>query len=302
MSRLLSDLTAAMADAGMEPADSTRIRTDGVLCRFDCTGDRPGKRNGWAVVFADGKRPVVCFGHWARNIKETRVIGDASPMTAIEREQVRMAANAAQRQRAAELERTRARARSYAYREWNNAQPATTAHPYLQAKQVQPHGLRRAGLSLVVPMRDADGGLHSLQYIRPNGKKRFLRGGRIKGCFATVGILDEHILICEGWATGASLLEATGLGVVVAFSAGNLGNVARLMRGKYPDSRITICADNDVKPDGTNPGIEAARQAAGALGVNADLAIPPESGDWNDYINAHRATFTLSEALEHANH
>ena len=73
----------------------------------------------------------------------------------------------------------------------------------------------------------------------------------------------DVVRLCEGWATGASLHEATGLPVVAAMDAGNLGPVAELLRRSYPDAAITIVADNDDKPGREiNPGVTAATKAA----------------------------------------
>ncbi|MDD2801875.1 MAG: hypothetical protein PHE96_10485, partial [Methylococcales bacterium] len=56
--------------------------------------------------------------------------------------------------------------------------------------------------------------------------KRFLSGGQKKGCYFCLGYRTDKILICEGFATAASLFESTGLLTVVAFDAGNLKEVA----------------------------------------------------------------------------
>jgi putative DNA primase/helicase len=100
-----------------------------------------------------------------------------------------------------------------ATRIWTRARPAPDDHPYLAAKKVAPLGLRKdARGHLVVPLQDVDGRIHSLETIAPDGAKRFLAGGAKKGHFAVVGAepgpLAEPggpLLICEGWATGASL-------------------------------------------------------------------------------------------------
>ena len=68
--------------------------------------------------------------------------------------------------------------------------------------------------------------------------------------------------------------------MVVAFDAGNLMPVALAFRKKYPDMDIIICADNDTETEG-NPGLTKAKEAAKA--INARLAVPPISGDFNDY-------------------
>ena len=168
---------------------------------------------------------------------------------------------------------------------WEAAHPAPADHPYLLRKQVGPHGLRcdSAG-NLIVPLRDVEGVLHTIETITPAGEKRYLAGGAKAGHFCTIGGPlggDSTFLICEGWATGASLHEATGLPVVAAMDAGNLGPVAEVLRRSYPDAAITIVADNDDKPGREiNPGVRAATKAATA--IDARLAIPPVPGDAND--------------------
>ena len=281
----------AMTEAGMEPMDLADLRTDGVLCRFDCVGDKRGKRNAWAVVFPDGKRPVAVFGHWARDIKAAVPLGDTRPLNSLEFEQARMAAAEAQRRRDREQAEKGAKARAVAEHVWSHAQPATAAHPYLQRKGIRPHHARLDGMNLIIPVRDADGTLTSLQFVRPDGNKRFLKGGKTKGCYTTIGELGgKHVLVCEGFATGASLHEATGLPVVVAMHAGNLEPVSLTLRGKFPSARITLCADHD------EAGMAAAKSAAAAVGGH--VAMPPAVGaDWNDFIAASGEA-TLLEAIQ----
>jgi putative DNA primase/helicase len=114
---------------------------------------------------------------------------------------------------------------------WKAATPADASHPYLARKGIKPHGLRLHKGRLVVRLRDADGVLHSLQFIGPDGTKRFLTGGRVAGCYASIGRPDDgRICIAEGYATGASIHEATGCAVAVAFDTGNLRAVAEAMR------------------------------------------------------------------------
>lgn len=300
-SSITSDVAAAMAHGGMAPVDHRDIRTDGVICRFDCIGDRPGKRNAWAVVFADGVRPVVTFGHWARNIHATVVLGQPGPMSKAERDRTAMAFEAARLERERLVAQARENARREANARWAESQPASASHPYLIRKGIGPEGLHARGTTLLVPLRDDLGVLHNVQSILANGNKRFLKGGRVKGCYASIGTAGEHFLLVEGWATGASLHAATGLPAAVCFSAGNLGNVARILRAKYPGARLTICADNDPKPDGSNIGVTSARDAAALVG--GYVAIPPQAGDWNDYINAADGSIrnALCEEINHDN-
>ena len=46
----------------------------------------------------------------------------------------------------------------------------------------------------------------------------------------------------SGFLVGASVHAATGYRVVVCFDAGNLRDVAEIVRGLLPDVRIVICA------------------------------------------------------------
>jgi putative DNA primase/helicase len=124
---------------------------------------------------------------------------------------------------------------------------------------------------LVIPMRDTAGTLHSLQTIGPDGDKRFLPGGRVSGCYYSIGKPNGMLIVCEGFATGASIHACTGHAVAVAFNAGNLESVAVALRAKYPTLAITIAADDDWRTDG-NPGLTKA--TAAALVVNGQLAVP----------------------------
>ncbi len=286
-----------MHRAGVDVAEPERLRLDGVLCRFS-TSDRDRsrrKRNGWAVVFTDGSRPVVAFGDWAKDLKETMVLGGDGALTPGERECLRIAIEQAKVSRASELRAKQAAASRLANEQWTQATPASEHHPYLMRKGIDASGLRDRSGFLLVPLRDGTGKVHNVQRIRADGEKRFLRDGRVSGLYATIGSAGDHLLICEGWATGKTLYAATGLPVAVAFSAGNLIAVAQVLRSKYPSIRITVCADNDAKPDGSNPGVKAATAAAAA--VSGFLAVPPIPGDFNDLYAAHSGNPEIIEAL-----
>ncbi|MGY6259211.1 DUF5710 domain-containing protein [Paraburkholderia caledonica] len=150
------------------------------------------------------------------------------------------------------------------------------SHPYLDKKGVGAYGLRIAHASkddlaellnakdpnvlkrsnatyLVIPGRDAEDRLLTAQAIGPDGFKMFVRDARKKGAFHPIGVRRTRdlaaapaVLFAEGYATGASLHEATGLPVVIAFDAGNLVEVVRQIARMLPASQPkVICADND---------------------------------------------------------
>jgi putative DNA primase/helicase len=213
----------AIEVAGIRPPEE--IIPDGRFHRY-ATNRRLDDKAGWYILFSDGI-PAGEFGDWRTDIKHTWCAKKETALTAEEQAQYRARIAVATAQRQAEEQRRHAEAAAEAEQIWNAARPAET-HPYLLKKKVAPYGVRMHEGRLVVPMRDKDGRLHSLQFINADGTKKFLLGGRTKACFHLIGTLPHQLLcLAEGYATAASLHEATGYPVAVCFSAGNLTAVAR---------------------------------------------------------------------------
>lgn len=197
----------------------------------------------------------------------------------------------------AEAKATRAKhekAANQAAELWEQACAGLDA-PYMERKGVRGFGVRvDAGGGVVVPMRDVTGTLWNIQHIAATKPasgtdKRFLPGGRKSGLMCWLGVPAGAgvLLLCEGWATGASLHEATALPVCVAFDAGNLPTVAKAVRDAYPSALLVVCGDNDQATSassGRNPGKEKAEQAARAVGGVATWPedLPPDQSDFND--------------------
>jgi putative DNA primase/helicase len=189
------------------------------------------------------------------------------------------------RQREAEAAQYRRRADEAAhaaFKLWAEASDAGQSG-YLVRKGVSAHGLRfLPDGTLLVPMRDAAGELQNVQRIAPEKpadgrpEKRFLPGGRKTGLWHLVGALDGAavLLVAEGYATAASLHEATARPVAVAFDAGNLVHVVRELRALHPMLPLLVCGDDDRETEartGKNPGREKAASAARA-GTTAEGA------------------------------
>jgi hypothetical protein len=79
------------------------------------------------------------------------------------------------------------------------------------------------------------------------------------------------VFVGEGFATCASVFEATGYTVFVAFDCGNLGRVAKVAHEMFPGAKIIMAADNDQFTDG-NPGLKSAHDAANA--VHGEMVYP----------------------------
>lgn len=282
MSDPIEQFRAAIAGAGLEPPD--HIEADGKIHRFATSGKR-GDEAGWYSLHLDGI-PAGSFGCWRSGLQSTWCAKSDQQMTPAERDAQRQRMKAIQQQRDAEQAQRQQQAADSAAALWANADPAPADHPYLTRKGTQPHGAKVFGDNLLIALRDTAGKLHSLQTIGPDGDKRFHPGGRVAGCYFGIGKPAGLLVIAEGFATGASIYEATGHAVAIAFNAGNLLAVAEALRAKFPTLRLIVAADDDHRTTG-NPGMAKARETAQAVG--GLLAVPsfpddrPDSAsDFND--------------------
>ena len=192
---------------------------DGGIHRFS-SGEK-GDKDCWYVFHG----MAGAFGDWSRGINEKWSIkndGLSYSETKDLRQQIEKSRESADAERQRKQEETAALALS----KWNSL--SETGHsPYLAKKKVEPYGVRFRQDLLIIPLRDIAGKLWSLQWISPDGTKRFLTGGRKKGCFHLIGQLEDGqpIYVTEGYATGASIYRATQQLTVIAFDAGNLDSV-----------------------------------------------------------------------------
>lgn len=273
----VSAFISAMQDAGITPTNPGKIIGDGTLHRFHVEGDRKGDRNGWCVLHLDG-RPAGAFGSWKAGISGSWRADHQTPISRGQRDAI----TEAQRKREAQRERERVNAANRARIIRNGSRRADPGHPYLKAKHVKPHSARQYGHRLVLPLYDFEANLHSLQFIDVDGDKRLLKGGRKGGCFIPVAgrMPAERLLICEGWATGASLAESEPDSLVLAaVDAGNLKAVAVGARHKWPEAEMVICGDCD---DVGETKARLAAVAAGALVAFPDFPAGAAGTDFND--------------------
>jgi putative DNA primase/helicase len=279
-----SEFRAAASARGLDLPAS--LAADGKLHRCGTT-ERPHKKDGSYLLHLDDRpaggfvnhRDGLPWENWTAKITERP--------TALElKERAERVAAA----RAAAAEDTAARHAEAARRAseiWQGSK-LVEIHPYLSKKGVRSNGLRAtSGGVLLVPLFNSAGELRNLQRISEDGK-RFLAGGEITGCFHPIGPPlsgANVIVICEGYATAATIHEVTGLPVVSATSCGNLGPVARALRAEYPMANFLIAADNDTETKG-NPGVTHAEAAAKLVGGRAVIPKLPggAKGDFNDLL------------------
>jgi len=170
-------------------------------------------------------------------------------------------------------------------------------HPYLETKNVKSYGTLLSGKDLIIPMSDTSG-VCNYQTIKPNGTKLFLKGAKKQGTWFVIPGTDT-IAVTEGFATGATVHEATGYTIIILFDAGNLLYTAPYIKERYPDRDIIICADNDwdtiINGKPHNTGLIKGTRAAMEIGCK--IAWPEfdtslknghkAPSDFNDYRETH---------------
>ena len=276
------DVLGQMREAGLlvESIELGRIRR--------CKVEGDVEKRGWYLLhelqLQCGDTVLVgTFGVWRGNSQNAQKVElRKRELTAEQRAALK--ARIAEDQRKAERMRRHqaARAALRAQRVWELCARDGDA-PYLRRKLVGAHGVRFSPKgALVVPMLDVQGRVHGLQFIhaekRHGRDKDYWPPGLAKtGHFFHLGPSPTQVmLVAEGYATAASLFEASGWPVAVAFDAGNLQHVAQALAKRYKGVRILVCADDDYLTEG-NPGITAA--SASALAVDGAWVAPQFAAD-----------------------
>jgi len=225
----IQDFQDALRKEGLTPQG---IIADGRLHRC-ATELKPRSRNGW-YVFHPGPPPVGVFGDWAGMGKQTWIgrNGRSTADPALLKKRMEEAQEVWREEKAKRHRMAKERARKCLER----CKPAATDHPYLVKKGVKVQGdIRSMKNLLVLPILDEVGAVTSLQFISADGTKRFLTDGKIHGGYFPIKGAGGALYVCEGFATGATIYEATGETVLCALNAGNLESVSRVVRRKYPD-------------------------------------------------------------------
>lgn len=262
-------------------ADGKRGARDGAYQGFS-----DGRPNGWYQNHKTGKRGKwLATGHVLTS-EAKKALRQESAEKLADREELR--------------KEDQARAMKRAYAKWMNAEPASPDHPYLARKGVAAYGLRQDKHgNLIVPGYDEHGRIQTLEYINKDGAKWYEKDCPKRGAMAILPDQDalkgEVILMVEGYATGASVHQATGLPVAVAFDAGNIKDAALAIKRQMPGVKLTICADNDAPriTDEKNIGVAKAKEAASVVGgckvIVADFDHDEKERGLTDFNDLHQA-------------
>ena len=258
---------------------------DGNIQRFKNEGDK--NNNSWYVAYDNATFQSGAFGCWKLDVSEKFCSIEHTHLTSEQRQ--RHAKQLAEQKHIAELEKTNQQryVQKHVNERFNCAiTKGINAHPYLQNKGVKSYGLRTDNSLLLVPMFNIDGEIASIQTISTSGDKFYTKGGRVKGCFFPIGTPEDTLILCEGYATGASIHEASSEPVAVCFNSGNIKEVAKELSAKHPNTKIIIAGDDDHKREqniGRIKAVEAAKHIGGtAVFPMFDTSYNKGCTDFND--------------------
>lgn len=167
---------------------------------------------------------------------------------------------------------------------WENKSERHIDNGYFARKKVKAYNTGYSFPNIYIPICDVHGKIWNMQRITPSGEKFFLKGGRIKGCMFRIGGLSDTMIVCEGYATGATIHELTGLPVIVAFNAGNLINVCSALKKKHLKVSLWIAADNDILKfnTGFKMAMKCHREYGCGVIVPQFLNMNEKTKDFND--------------------
>jgi phage/plasmid primase-like uncharacterized protein len=274
---IMERLTQALNNFGL---DVTAPVLDGAVQRCLCRGSR--QMNGWYVGNVYNNHVYCTFGDWRTGDKQKFTDNGVSEST--ETISVWLLLAKAARQKREKLHQVAAQK---TMRVLTGLPPMVTTgdtqgHPYLKKKGVRAYGeVRQEMGKLIIPLYKPNGSATGYQTIDKDGNKKFLFGTNKEGaCFAIDGS-GATICVCEGYATGASIHEATGFTVLVAFDAGNMVAVAKELFQR-DNENVLICADNDHACELKNTGIEAAKKISTEYGYPYIYPTDIAGTDFND--------------------
>jgi len=251
---------------------------DGKVHRVDVAGDKNKSKNGWYVLFSDNVM-AGSFGNWKLGITEKWCELSYESMSDVERHDLKRQMENAAKMREAEQLIIHDEKAALANSIWGSAHHPVESHPYLTAKGVKPYGIRLHKDRLAIPLYDESEAMRSMQFIAPDGSKRFLSGGQKRGLAFVINGDTSLVVICEGYSTGATIHEATNATVFVAFDAGNLKPVSEWVRKIHP--HVVIGADDDAFTE-NNPGITKAEETGLPVIKPAFLDTSGNPTDFND--------------------
>ncbi|EOM2000171.1 LPD7 domain-containing protein [Escherichia coli] len=250
---------------------------DGAIHRVATRDDKKGAQSGAYKAYLDG-RPSGWYRDYrsADNSPTTWTFSRAENIDPLARLHLKASAQQNRDEKERKLQQQYNKQAGYA-RSYLNGLPQATAHEYLTRKGIRAApGVRLNNKNeLVIPFSNGRGEIRSYQRIPVTGGKdaRILKGSEKSGNWFAFGTPENGrpLLFAEGYATAASLHEATGHPVLMTIDADNMINVAKNARKIWTDSPFVFCADNDHQRK-INKGVSSAKKAAAS--THGEVIIP----------------------------
>ena len=270
---------------------------DGKIHRVPVIGDKRGKKSGAYIGYMDGT-PSGFIQNFKMDLKDNwKATGYefSNGLTQEDYDRQKALNQAKQLERENELDRVHEKTALLSQKKFREATTTDDTHPYLIEKNVKNYGLKLDEQNnLLMPLQDIEGKHWSNQKININFKG-FEKYSKKEGNFFIIGEqnldkTDEYIIV-EGYATGATIHEATGKTVIVAIDSGNLVLVTKALDERYKESTILVAGDNDKKLElkgKKNVGYNKAYEATNMTGRNficppfSDKEIEANASDFND--------------------
>tara|TARA_R110002110_G_scaffold266976_2_gene482742 strand:- start:60 stop:1928 length:1869 start_codon:yes stop_codon:yes gene_type:complete len=312
-SKDISDLIKEMNDNGLlvsvidMSGDVIRVAVKGT---GQSRPDKPnsGERSGWYSFFQTGTYQSCTYSNWRENITYKWVNTDVNKLSSTEQNQLKAQIQEAQERANDEKIKRQNEVADDCANRFSNAEEISE-HKYLTYKKIKSYGLKGIKDSLVVPLYNSNIAvkpeIRSLQYITPKSKKstedfikRFVSASEVSGSVFHIGFdweqfgQLEKLIICEGYADGVSIYEATQLPTLVVFSA-NFGMKALLNIRKFCNAQLILAYDNDK----TGIGLKKAEEIHQAI-PNCVVRIPSEQGDYNDLHQKYGLDRVRAELIE----
>jgi len=281
----------------------------GELTRVPVTavaGQRPDKsneRSGWYIYHQiNSDFGCAVYGNWRTGEEKKWYSGTTTKLSQTEQNKLLAKLEEVKKKAAKDKARKHEETSIYVKDKFKNAKDVVK-HAYLDNKQIESHGIKQANGNLLIPMyridpekKDLD--LRSIQYIMPDGSKRFASAGETKGNFFLIGTdlssIDqvEKIAVVEGYATGYSVWHSCNIPVLVVFSALFCKEALTRFRKIY-NGQFILALDNDD----SGVGQEQAKEVQSVI-YNCISRIPSEKGDYNDLFREFGAERVKNELYQ----
>lgn len=259
-----------LGEAGFEPWEAWSTQAESF--------DPKAARAVWKGIHADGKITAGTLFHEAKanGWRDDGTHPKPTPEKIAEKKQ-RKAENDAQAEAEERAKNVAAIQRAAEILEAATGDPATHSYPAILKKGINLGPRVKRGKwtqrgwpdALLVPIYQPDGQVWSVEAINVDGAKDSLKDGKKAGGFHHFGKITgaKRVLIGEGLANVAAGVDTDASPGVAALTRTNLKAIGRMVHKLAArDAEIIFLADHDPKPDGTNPGLRAAEEAAATCG------------------------------------